>query len=68
MQPHTHTKNADLSGVPKLPAGRTPKKKHSYVRHMLGDYDNNFVLGGINFSLMLEITLAEPTMLCTTQL
>jgi len=35
---------------------------------MLGDYDNNFVLGGINFAPMLEITLAEPTMFCITQL
>lgn len=35
---------------------------------MLGDYDNNFVLGGINFGPVLEITLAEPTMLCITQL
>lgn len=35
---------------------------------MLGDYDNNFVLGGINFAPMLEITLAEPTMHHITQL
>lgn len=43
------------------------KKKHSYDRHVLEDYDNNCDLGGINFVPMLETTLTEPTMLWITQ-
>lgn len=62
-------KLAVFSDLPKLPAGRTPRiKKHSYDGHMLGDYDNNFVLGEINFAPMLEITLAKPAVLWITQL
>lgn len=34
---------------------------------MLANYDNNLVLGGMNFSPMLEITLTEPKMLSITQ-